>query len=797
VKPTNREIAALLQELADLLELDEGSPQAFRVRAYERAATAVRDAPTPVADMTTAELQRLEGIGKSTAEKIATLAATGRLDRLDALRAKYPPGFVEITKIPGLGPKTVVMLRDRLGIETVEQLEAALAAHGLRELPGLGAKSEEKIARAIERLGLGGKEQRTPIIQALPIAHSLVRTLGELPQVERVEYCGSLRRFRDTIGDVDIVVASTDPGPVMDAFVALPVVTDVLGHGLTKSSIVTRTGLQVDLRVVAPDQYGAAVVYFTGSKQHNIELRQRAIARGWTLNEYALADAESGEVVAAATEEDIYRALGLDFVPPELREGHEEIALAAAGDLPRLVTEADIRGDLHVHSTWSGDGRSSLDDMVARAAARGLEYIAITEHGEDLAINGLSREAVMTERAEIARLREEYPDLTILHGAELNIGPDGGLDYDDDFLAGFDWCVASVHSHFDLPAAEQTERVTRAIAHPAVDVIGHLTGRMIGRRPGIELDAGAVFDAAEAAGTALEINCHLDRLDVPADLLRTARERPALRFVISTDSHHVEEYANLRWGVANARRGWIEAARVANTLPRDEFLAWVAAQRRVPNDDFYRIDTAPISVPQVDLAGWSLALKGMVGREVTLTYADILDMPMVERYITISCVSNEVGGGLVGNAKWLGVPLRDIVDLAGVGEGAEQLVGRSVDGFTVGLPGRGRLRRPGSAARHRYERRAASLRARFPGPAGGVGPVRVRLGHQVAAGHRAHHLGRIRRLLDPPRLGEGGSGQDAVTHRHAAGSGGGGTSGRRRGGMGPGSWHLQSRGADR
>jgi len=575
-KPSNREIAALLQELADLLELEEGSPQAFRVRAYGKAATAVRDAATPVAGMTAAELQRLEGIGKSTAEKIATVVETGRLDHLDELRKKYPPAFVALTKVPGLGPKTVIMLRERLGIETLAQLEAALADHRLRELPGMGAKSEEKIGRAIERLGLAGKEHRTPIIEALPLARSLVRTLGDLPEVEQIVHCGSLRRFRDTIGDVDIVAASTTPGPVMDAFVGLPIVIDVLGHGDTKSSILTRTGLQVDLRVVAPDQFGAAVVYFTGSKQHNIELRQRALTRGLTLNEYALADAESGEVIASSSEEDVYAALDLAFIPPELREGRDEIALAAAGALPRLVTEADIRGDLHVHSTWSGDGRSSLDDMVARAAQRGLEYIAITEHGEDLAINGLSREAVAAERVEIARLRQEHPGLAILHGAELNIGPEGGLDYDDDFLMAFDWCVASVHSHFDLPAARQTERLLTAIAHPAVNAIGHLTGRMIGRRPGIELDVDAVFDAAEAAGTALEINAHLDRLDVPSDLLRLARERLGLRFVISTDSHQVDEYDNLQWGVANARRGWVEATRVVNTLPPSEFLAWAA-----------------------------------------------------------------------------------------------------------------------------------------------------------------------------------------------------------------------------
>jgi DNA polymerase (family 10) len=285
-------------------------------------------------------------------------------------------------------------------------------------------------------------------------------------------------------------------------------------------------------------------------------------------------------VISSRTERSIYDALGLRYIDPELREGVGEIEAAAAGDLPRLVSVEDIRGDLHVHSTWSGDGRSSLDDMVQAAAERGLEYMAITEHGEDLAINGLSRDEVRAEAEELRRLRDRYPDLTILHGAELNIGADGSLDYDDDFLMGFDWCVASVHSHFDLPAAAQTARVLRAIEHPAVNVIGHLTGRMIGRRPGIELDADAVFDAAADTGTALEINCHLDRLDVPADLLRRSRHRTDVTYLISTDSHHVNEYANLRWGVHHSRRGWVDKRRVANTWPKKRFLQWVEGQRR-------------------------------------------------------------------------------------------------------------------------------------------------------------------------------------------------------------------------
>ena len=363
---------------------------------------------------------------------------------------------------------------------------------------------------------------------------------------------------------------------VKGAYVAMPIVAEVIGRGDTKTSVLTAAGLQIDLRVVKPGQFGSAILYFTGSKQHNIELRQRAIDRGLLLNEYGLEDADSGKVIAAKTEKAVYRALDLPFIPPEMREGIGEVGSEA---LPDLVSVEDIRGDLHVHSTWSGDGRSSLDDMVAAAAERGLDYIAMTEHGEDLRINGLSREEVAAEQIEIERLREEYPALTILRGSELNIGPDGGVDYDPDFLALYDWCVASVHTHFDLPEAEQTDRLIAAMQNPAVSAIGHLTGRRIGHRPSIELNARAVFEAAADTGTALEINGHLHRLDVPADLLLQARGIKGLRFTISTDSHHTSEFQNLKWGVANARRGWVSREAVINTLPLDRFLAFVARKR--------------------------------------------------------------------------------------------------------------------------------------------------------------------------------------------------------------------------
>lgn len=572
---TNRELVRVIRDYAELLKLEEGSPQAFRVRAYDKAADSLGELVEPAAEMTLAQLQRLDGVGKATAEKILEYVATGSIAKLEALRQKYPAPFVELTRIPGLGPKTVVMLRDRLNVNDVEDLKAALEAQQIRELPGMGAKSEEKLAKAIERLGLHGKDRRTPIIKVLPVANEVVEALRAVPGVKRAEYAGSLRRFSDTIGDIDVLVAAAKGEPVMEAFSALPVVAEIVAQGATKTSALTAAGLQIDVRVVAPGEFGAALLYFTGSKAHNIELRQLAIDRGWTLNEYALADAETGEAVAARTENAIYKALGMAFVPPEMREGTGEVVAAAERRLPKLVDVDDIRGDLHVHSTWSGDGRSSLDDMVAAAAGRGLEYITITEHAEDLAINGLSREDVRREAVELARLRDEYPQLTLLHGSELNIGADGSLDYDDDFLLEFDWCVASVHSHFDLPQSEQTDRVLRAIAHPAVHAIGHLTGRRIGMRPGIEIDVDAVFDAAAEYGTALEINSHPDRLDVPSDMLRRARHRDDILFTISTDSHHVNEYANIKWGVHNARRGWVQSRFVANTWPQARFLEWL------------------------------------------------------------------------------------------------------------------------------------------------------------------------------------------------------------------------------
>jgi DNA polymerase (family 10) len=574
----NREVARVLSELALLTELDEGSPQAFRVRAYDNAARAVDGLATDVAAMSERELVATKGIGKSTAQKIAEYLETGQIGKLERLRERFPPEYVELTRIPGLGPKRVAMLHEELGIGSVADLRAAIDQQALRHLAGFGPKSEEKLIQAIERLGLSGKERRTPIELALPVAREVVAALATVEGVEAVEYAGSLRRFRETIGDVDILVAAADQAPVMAGFLELPIVDQVLGKGDTKSSVVTHGGMQIDLRVVEPDQYGAALLYFTGSKAHNIRLRQLALDRQLTLNEYALSELETEKVVVSDTERAIYDALGLAFIEPPLREDTGEIEAARDGTLPNLVRLQDIQGDLHVHTNLSGDGHETLEDMLDAVVARGMAYVAITDHGEDLLINGASREQMLAQRERIAELADRYPPLRILHGCELNIGRTGELDYDQDFLMGFDWCVASVHSLFDLDRQEQTKRIITALRNPAVNAIGHLTGRQIGSRPGIELDVDAVIEAAVETGTALEVNCHLRRLDVAPAVARRADAAGAY-LVISTDAHRIVELDQMQWGVLNAQRGWVDKSRVVNTWPADRFLEWAASQR--------------------------------------------------------------------------------------------------------------------------------------------------------------------------------------------------------------------------
>ena len=573
------ELYALLQELVKLTVLDERDPQSFRARAYENAILALRGAPGDISKMPESQLTKLEGVGKSTAKKIREYFDTGRISKLEALREKYPPEYQRLAKVPGLGPKTLERLRDELGIESVEDLSKAIRKHEIRALKGLGEKTEQNLKRAIERLGFGGKDQRTPIAEVMPVARRLVEELESLKTVERAAYRGSLRRLLPDIGDVDILVVAEDPGPVLEHLRGLPVFRGTREFGETRTSLVTDRGLQVDVRIVEPHQWGAASLYFTGSKAHNIKLRQLAMKRGWRLSEYGLFDEESGECIASETEEDVYAALDLALIPPPMREDTGEIEAAAEGTLPETLFEQDLRGDLHVHTDLSGDGRSPLEDMVGQAKARGYAYLAITDHGEDLAINGVDREGLLAQRETLRKLQKKHRKLRLLHGVELNIGPEGGLDYDADFRQSFDWCVAAVHSHFDLDRRAQTKRITKTMRDPSVNVIGHLTGRMIGRRPGIELDIDEVLKVAAQTGTAIEINSALARLDAAWEVLRKARDS-GVTFVVSTDAHHVDELDRTQWGALQAQRGWVELERIANSWPADRFLEWARDSRR-------------------------------------------------------------------------------------------------------------------------------------------------------------------------------------------------------------------------
>lgn len=574
---STRDVIAMLWELHALTILEEGSPQSFKARAYENAVHGIEGAGTDVTTLSKSELTALKGVGGSTADKIIEFVATGTVAKIERLRQEYPPEFVMLSKIPGVGPKTLKTLRAELGINNLDDLKAAIAAERLRTVPGLGKTSEEKIAKAIERLGLAGKDRRTPIVEAMPVAARLVSDLEAIAGVDRALLCGSLRRFAETIGDIDITVAATDAPAVMEAVRSHALAAEVVAAGETKTSVLTREGLQIDVRVVAPDQFGAAILYFTGSKSHNIALRQRAIDRSLLLNEYGLFDAETEAVVVSRTEEEIYAALDMDFVDPPLREGSGEVEAAASASLPDLVRREHVRGDLHYHTDRSGDGRSSLAEMVDAAVAAGYEYVAITDHGEDLAINGLSRDEMAAHRDAIRDLEQRRGDIRLLFGCELNIGPDGGLDYDADFRALFDWCVASVHSHFDLDAASQTARLISAISDPAVNAIGHLTGRYIGRRPGIELEIDAVLEALQLTGVGLEVNGALDRLDAAPGVIRQA-VGAGVRVVISTDSHHTSDLGRMSFGVLNAQRGWATRSDVANTLAAGEFETWARSR---------------------------------------------------------------------------------------------------------------------------------------------------------------------------------------------------------------------------
>ena len=568
---SNGGIAAYFDELGDLYELD--GAVIHRVLAYRNAAKAIRDAPVSVAALTReGRVTSLPGIGKTLEEKITALLETGTIPALEKLRGKFPPGLVDMTRLPGLGPKRAKKLFDDLGIDSLDALREAALAERLRDVKGFGPKFEASVLAAFEQ---GVAEKPAPrflLPKALGIGEQIVGALRSLPGVERVELAGSARRLADSVKDLDIIAASTDPAAVTAAFASLDVVESAGSSGENAARGRTHSGMAIDLRVVEPDQFGNLMQHFTGSKLHNTALRAQAVRRGLHVSEYGILDDATGETHRCATEEEVYARLGMAWIPPELREDRGELEAAANGGFPRLIEVGDLRGELHCH-TVASDGRQTIEEMAFAALDRGLEYIAITDHS---ATHGFGNHVTPDElRRQIERVREadaRIDGITILIGTETNILGDGSPDYDDDLLAELDWTVGSVHTNFQMAEAEMTRRIVTACEHPYIEAIGHPTGRKIERRQPYAVDMAAVIEAAARTGTMLEINASPDRRDLHDVHARHAAEA-GVPILIDSDAHGVRELALARWGVATARRAWLTADQVANTKPWPEFAA--------------------------------------------------------------------------------------------------------------------------------------------------------------------------------------------------------------------------------
>ncbi|MGW3165909.1 DNA polymerase/3'-5' exonuclease PolX [Streptomyces sp. NPDC001142] len=557
----NEEVEALLQEYADLVAITGGD--AFKARAYEKAARAIGGYPADVSHLDVAGLKEIPGVGKSIAEKVSEYFRTGKVALVEETRARIPAGVRELITIPTLGPKKAMTLHEDLRISSVAELADAIKAEKLRDLKGFGKKTEENILRGIALMQQAGG--RIPLGSAMETAEETIAELSRITGCENCAYAGSLRRMKETIGDIDILVAAGRSGAFMDALTELPSTAEVLTHGEKKTSIRTVKGLQVDLRVVRPDSWGAGLQYFTGSKAHNIRTRTIAVHQGLKLSEYGLFETEGGKRVASRTEDEVYARLGLPWIPPTLREDRGEIEAGLRGELPEVVAEDDIRGDLHTHTDLT-DGLAPLEEMVAAAAERGYAYYAVTDHAPDLYMQRMTDEKVLAQREQVRALDGRHHGIRLLHGTELNIGPEGEVDWPDEFLRGFDICVASVHSYFSMSRRTMTARIVSACENPHVNVIGHPTTRLIGRRPGIDADLDEVFAACARTGTALEINAQPDRLDLGDEDIRRARSHGA-KFAIDSDAHSIPQLACLRYGIGTAQRGWLTSDDVINTWP--------------------------------------------------------------------------------------------------------------------------------------------------------------------------------------------------------------------------------------
>ncbi len=580
---SNQAVAAILRGIGEYLAMQDVP---FKPRAYEKAALAIDGLEEEVAAAYrkggVKALEAIPGVGASIAEKIGEFVTTGRIKYYEELKRKTPVDLSELSRIEGLGPKSVKKLYQKLGVRTIDELERAAKSGKIAGIEGFGEKSEEKILKSIgfakqSATGGAGGGQRFILGYAMPQIRDIQERLAAVPGAQRVTIAGSARRRRDTIGDADLLAVSKQPDAIMEAFVSTPGVVSVIAHGATKSSIKLRSGLNVDLRVVAPESYGAALNYFTGSKDHNVALRRIAVAKGWKLNEYGLFKAGTGATggeqrIAGRTEEEIYRAFGMDYIEPELRENTGEIEAARRHALPKLVGYSDLQGDLQVQTDWT-DGAESIESMARQAAARGLSYIAITDHTKRLAMtHGLDEKRIVKQWAEIDRVQKKLRGkITILKGTECDILKDGSLDLPDEILAKLDVTGVSVHSHFTLPRTEQTARVLRAIGNPHVDILFHPTGRIINRREAIDLDMEAIIAEARRTKTVLEINAFPERSDLRDEYVRQCTAA-GVKLSIDSDAHHSRHYDHLEYGIAQARRGWAEKKDIINTRSADAML---------------------------------------------------------------------------------------------------------------------------------------------------------------------------------------------------------------------------------
>jgi len=567
----NTDIAGIFEHMAKFLEIKGDNP--FKIRAYRRAAQVIEHLPRELAVMLAAgeDLKSLPGIGQAIAAKAEELVRTGRLAAWETLRDSLPEGLAELLEIPGIGPKTAFRLASELGISSVDELERAIRQGKVASLFRLGDRTAENLLHQIE--WLRRKDQRIPLGRALPLVEDVLSMLRPLPGVKNLVAAGSLRRFRETVGDIDLMGTADHPEHVIRSFVSLPAVRDVLGQGPTKASVILADGFQADLRMVEHESFGSLLQYFTGSRQHNIALRARNQKRGLKLSEYGITDASTGRLETFATEAAFYARLGMQYIPPEIREDYGEIALAATHSLPELVERSDIRGDLHVHTNWS-DGTASLESMAQAAKEAGYTYLAITDHSGGLGIaGGLHEDRLLKQQQAIHELNRQIEGIRLLTGIEVNILSDGRLDLPDEVLSGLDVVVASVHSSLKQSEGKMTRRILKALENPHVDILAHPTGRLIGKREPIAVDLEAVFSAAVQYHKVLEINSMPDRLDLQDNFIYRARELGVL-LAINTDAHRPEHFELIRFGIGMARRGWCRPASILNTRSADEVLVY-------------------------------------------------------------------------------------------------------------------------------------------------------------------------------------------------------------------------------